>query len=497
MPLPITDVIDIRIEQRPGLAARPRFGQILALITDNPQYGLSYGGAGKVRTFGDASEVNDVFGASGQPFRFASAVFSQTPSPPTLYLGLRATADQPHRILGGSPAAASAIASSNVTDGSLTVGSASVTAIQFASGATYAAIATAVQTRVAAAFTGATCVYSEDDNRFVVTIPNTVTTVNAPATAGAAGTDLATQLGLTSAAGARFIEGADAETVAEALHAISRVNDGWDAVVSETDGVDVAAWATANRKFAWVQDSTAGALVAGEATSDSAKIFATGTSRAAVTWHDHPASVENVAAAVAAKFAAADYNRSNSMIQAKFLKLVGISGAEITRAQKAELNRKRTNVYASYGLASFYAEGMTPSTDRNGAWIDVVYFMDWLREESIVALLDYLQSDDHIPQSDETSAGVRDALNGVLRRGVDAGAILPGGLVDPAVAARIRAAGVEDFNGRLSSGYMVLIPSFDTLSPSELAARKMPPIGIYFKGSGAVNFIDGDLTIIT
>ena len=496
MPLPISDIIDLRIEQQPGIAPSARFGQIMALVSDNPEYALSYGGARKVRSFGSLSEISDAFGSSGQAYRIGSAVFGQTPSPPVLYVGLRATADQPHRIVGGTPAAASAIASANVTDGSLTIGSTAVSTIQFSSGATYTAIATAVQTRVAAAFTGATCVYSADEGAFVITIPNTVSTVSAPATAGAAGTDLATQLGLTSATGARFVEGADSETVAEALAAIQRQSDAWYAVVSESDGVDIAAWASSNGKFAWVQDSAAGALVAGESSSDSAAVFATGTSRAAVTWHNHPAADENVAAAAAAKFAAADYNRPDSVIQGKFLSFVGVSGADITRAQKSELNRKRTNVYALYGRQPLYGEGTTPSTDRNGAWIDVVYFMDWLRGECVTALLAYLQSDDHIPQSDATLDGVRDALNGAMRKGVAAGGILPGGIVDAPVAARIRAAGVEDFDGRLSSGYLVLIASFDTLSESERAARRMPPIGIFFKGSGAVNFIDGDLTLI-
>ena len=490
MPLPISRIVDVQIERRGGAAARTRFGQILALTTDNPNFALSYAGSNKVRSFASLRDLTDAFGSSGQAYRIASAAFAQTPAPPIIHIGSRAPSDQPHRIIGGEPEPAADIASSNVSDGSLTLGSTAVSGISFSSGASYADIAAAVQTRAAAAITGATCSYA--DGVFTITVPNSET-VSGPATAGSAGTDLAADLGLTAAAGARFSEGADQETVAEALAAIQLQSDAWHAIVSESgeDGLAAAAWAAGSGKFAWVQDSDAGALTANEGTSVLARLFAGGSSRASGTWHSRPATEENVAVCAAARFAAVDYNRPRSAIQGKFLSFAGVSGADITAAQKDELERKRTNVYALYGSISLYGEGTTPSTDETGAWVDVVYFLDWLQSEIELAIVDFLRVNPRASQTDATSAALKDALAAPLRKGRDAGGIAPG-LVSPDVAARIRALS-PDFDGRLSAGYLVSIAPFDTLSAADRQNRRMPPVSVFVKGSGAINFVDAAL----
>ena len=149
----IDQFIQVTTQIVTGGVARRFFGRGLILTTD-PLMGA--GGVSKVRLFNSISSIRDFFGATGDVVDAANIWFSASPAPEALHIGRWATTDVPTSLQGGTPAAISALAISNASF-SL---NGNDFAVNLSSPTTFAALASALQTAIAASITGTTVAYS-------------------------------------------------------------------------------------------------------------------------------------------------------------------------------------------------------------------------------------------------------------------------------------------------------------------------------------------------
>ena len=155
--LPTSTFIDISTSIAGGGAVRLPFGRGLLMTTDGT---LSAGGSRKAELFSSLNAVVRRFGSSGDVVDGAGVWFSADPQPQGLWIGRWANVDVDTTITSGSaPTVAANAGAFQATDASFTVGGQDVTGVNLSGHTTYAAIAGAIQTAIAALggiFVGAT-----------------------------------------------------------------------------------------------------------------------------------------------------------------------------------------------------------------------------------------------------------------------------------------------------------------------------------------------------
>ena len=133
---------------------------------------------------------------------------------------------------------------------------------------------------------------------------------------------------------------------------------------------------------------------------------------------------------------------------------------------------------------------------KPGTWIDVRYWLDWLVNATQVEVFSLLRSG-RVPQTQAGVAAITDVVERICEEGVANGGIAPG-QVSPALVSDIRlATGNQAFDGFLSTGYLVHVGSVASQSQADRDARKSPPVRVWVKGSGAIHFIDIDVTFLS
>ena len=345
-----------------------------------------------------------------------------------------------------------------------------------------AALQTAIRTIADPDLSGATVTY--DTDHFVVSVPSGADLggVFAGAAAGTLG------LGETAV----YQRGTPPETVTEALDRIEAINNSWywltlaPAIYTvEASALAVAAWAAPKTVQLVIDNTNMGVLLQNEAASIPAKLSALEYDRTSVVWSRTP---DYKAVSLAGRFSSVNFAAPNALITAKFKDLPGTLPDDITSTQKAELDRKRLNHYSPFGGDSIFVEGWTL---RPGTWIDVRYWLDWLVNATQIAVYNRLrQSPARIPQTDDGIKAIQNVVENVMEQGVRNGGAAPGQLSE-ALANDVRlATGNREFNGFLSTGYLVYIEPVALQPQSDRTQRKAPPVRVWAKGSGAVHFVE-------
>ena len=120
----------------------------------------------------------------------------------------------------------------------------------------------------------------------------------------------------------------------------------------------------------------------------------------------------------------------------------------------------------------------------------VRYFLDWLTNEIQTRLFDLVtRHPTRLPQTEAGLASMVAEIERACQIGVTNGGLAPGRKVPESIAGPIRLAiGNPDFDGTLTQGYLVHVPSIATLSEAQRAARQSPTIDVWLAGSGAINY---------
>lgn len=484
--LPISDIVRINTIISPR--RRPTTSRKTLLLTRDMT--LDAGGSGKIRSFANFSELAQIFGSTSAPYRAGQIFFGQVPFPRELVIGRWAENAADHEIRGGAPAPVADISGTAITDGSLAVGGEDITNIGITLNATYAQIAAAVQTAVAAVFTGATCTYNATNGNFVLAFPPATTGINDVATDAATGTPLATLLGLSSAGGGTLHTGSAAESISEALDRCKRLDDaiyflGLEAALNDTASMVAAStWAQANRVFLSLESQEDPEAVAAVAVNREA-LVAVEPRRTLMT---NSAVADYKSLSAVGRMSSVNYAAPRSVATLKFKVLPNTNPDEYDRDQVRALQEKHINFYVRYGGEPTYAEGEM----MNGDWADEIAWQDWFSTALELAGFNILRSVPKIPLTSAGIAQLRDALEGPCRQGVTNGGLAPNQVSDELASIIRDVTGDQNFDGFLSTGYLIWVPPIATVTQAQRDNRTLPDFSVFGKGAGAVHGLASD-----
>lgn len=483
MSLPVADIVTVAVSVSPAAPQAKGFGTELILGTSAilPLYA-------RVRTYTAlVGGVDADFASNTLEYKAAAAVFSRNPAPSQVKIGRWFTAAQSGQLRGGT---VSSLLSdyTGITNGGFDISingtNRQIFALNLSGAADLPAVATLIQTKLAAAVAGTTCTWDATNKRFVIVVAastgtgSTIGYAVAP-TGGSSPTDQSTFLGLTSGAGGLAMAGIALETMSAALSASAAFDPNFYGLevtsVVVQDRKDAAAWAQAAKVIFFNTISDANAEDAA-ATSDLAYFFKGLGYDHVVTFFDNVNSDLFLSSSAMACMFAVDYTQPNSFITLKFKQAVGYAPVPITETQRLALEGKNCNYYADFGGFSMFANGVV----ANGRFIDEVIGLDWLQAQVQNAVFTAMATTPtKIPQTNAGALVLTQAISGALSAARTAGLLAPGYWTGPAVG-EIK---TGDF---LENGYYVFASPVATQSASDRSARKAPAITAIGIGAGAI-----------
>lgn len=492
MALDINSIVRINATIIAQGALRREFGRGIFITSSNK---VSASGAGRITTYASQTEIADAFDSTDAPYVAGASWFSQNPAPKNFMIaGFSKT--QRDTIITGRRITAALSDFQAITGATVVFDGDTASGIDFSGAGSLADVATTLQTTLSATVSGLTVAYDNNTGGFVITI-DTSTTVNDIANNGnltvTFNGDKSALFGLS--APANFSMGSAGENITDALDAIEELDAGFYWVLPDYASVDdddlaaIAAWAE-TRNYQVIADVTGNAILAqNETTSIAARLSNLEYQRTTLVWSN---TQDYKGISIAARLSSWNPSAAASLPTAKFKTLQGRVADIITTTQKRELDRKRVNHYSPFGTTNIFAEG---TTLKPGAWIDVILWLDWFIDAVRTDVFDLLAtSPTRVPQTTRGEASLQDVVQGVCEQGVNNGGIAPG-TVSPTLAAVIRdKSGNPDFDGVLSLGYFVLIPSFATQPQNDREQRRSTAIFIAVKGSGAIHSAEITIT---
>lgn len=489
--LTIRDVVRVSATIAPRGALRREFG-ITMFLTDDDTLNT---GSGRVEVFNDFRAIVSRFDESTEPYKAGSIYFQQEPFPKNLIVGRWFSSAASGKVEGAQISALSAL--TGISDGAMEINGEQITGMDFTSATSFADIATEVQTQLqvgtATGNANATVAYDARNRRLVIDSVTTGAAVTMTvAEAPSAGTDVSALLGL--ATGAVAYDGADAETIQDALNAIFALNSTWyhlildNTIETETNVLAVNEWIAPQIFLYSAGDSSAQTIVTGDTTSTFAQLAALEPSRTFGTWS---ATADYKAASASARLSSWNPAARNSVFTMKFRQLPGTLADDITSTVKTELDRKRVNHYSPFSDVNMFAEGTTFDPD---VFIDVRMFVDWMVNALEVDLFNLLVQSSRVPQTDAGGTSIYNVIELVCQEAIRNGGIAPGQLSEALRADVIAATGNTDFDGFLTKGYLIYVPPFAEQSQADRNARKSTPPRLWVKGAGAIHSIELGLT---
>lgn len=341
----------------------------------------------RVRSYSELGElVTDGFATTEPAYLIASAIFSQSPAPPTVKIGRRALAyTQVVRLTPEAPTAGKVY--------SVTING---TAVSYTAGAydvladVCAALAALITAQPLVTATGASGTYID-------------------VTTDAAGT-LASYAALTSTLS---IEDRTTNPgLATDLNAIFAVDEDWYGLLLDSQGAAeitaAAVWTEANKKeFVWQSADSLG-LSAVSTTDIFYTTDAAGYVRSGGIYY--PAIGTNW---IAAAWMGEEFPKDPGQSTWMWKTLAGITVYEITSTQRAALAGKNGNYYIEAAGVAITGPGESAS----GEWLDVVRDLDWLEARMRERVITVFLSNDKVPFTDK---GISMLLAAVRAQLVDA-----------------------------------------------------------------------------
>ena len=354
---------------------------------------------------------------------------------------------------------------------------------------------TAVLGAITDSLAGATFTY--DTNAFLLTL---ATAANIDATFGdpTSGTDVSTSLGFGATSRATYRLGHDTESL---IDAVGEMLDlaltstpvalmlGTDAPL--THGIppidsreELAAYAQAGDYVFGLLDTSSQALVTGDETSHAALVFG--------RQQDHVEPVYSMPGTrpdigLLALMSSQNLNSPASIITPHLKVLPSVLPTNITEAQRAELERKRTNVYTTVGGLPSLVGGFT---GRAGSWLDAVWWLLWLKNEMELNIFNAQRGSRRF-----NTAILRDTISGVMRTAVQSGGANPGGRVNASIQQDIIATtGNEDFDGTLPAGHLTWIERQGARSSFDRGSR-IGRFKTWVAPADAIHKVIGDIVL--
>jgi hypothetical protein len=487
MTIPVSKVVKVSILSSPTFPARKGFG-LLNIIGKSTKLPLG----DRIRFYSDMTGVAADFSSTDEEYLAAQVFFSQAPRPTELAISRRFDVAAPGELLGGVGYQKDITLFNAVTNGGFDIKldgvNKQVTACNLSGAANMNAVASAVQTKLAALAAGTTCTF--DGTRFIVRsgttgVTSTVDFATAPTGAGSP-TDISAMLALDAASLGLKSAGVAVESVTDSLNALQQKNQSWYGVtftkeLTEAQIKEAAAWAEAQVKIFGFTTSASNVLDAA-ATADIASFMKSNLyDRTFYIWDDN--DPYQIVSAIARAFTV-NFNEQNSTITLKFKQLPGTSPITITESQRLALVAKNCNYYTYFGDSAMLAEGVMGS----GKFFDERHGCDWLQNAIETNVFGYLFTrTTKVPQTDKGVASLVQQVEKACREGVNNGLLAPG-VWNGMDLGEVHSG---DF---LPKGFYVYAQPVAEQNQSDREARKAPPIQVIAKGAGAIHFADITVT---
>jgi hypothetical protein len=492
--LAVSDVIRVDVNLQPIAAPVRNFGALAIIGSSNV---IDTGE--RLRQYSTLDQVASDFGTTAPEYLAANLFFSQSPQPSILYIGRWAQGPTSGALNGAvlSPSQQAALLTllqANSTGGmTITVDGTprTLASLDFHLITNLNGAASVIGT----ALTQANVVWDGTNGRFRISSKTTGTTSNVSyATDPGTGAPLATQLGLTQAAGASApVAGILAETPVAAVQAISVLNSDvygimFAAVTGGTTTATTLSHADQLAVAAYIEGATpvhiygitnneALALDSTSTTDLGSLLQAANYSR---TFWQYSTSSPYAVASVFGRAFTVEFTAQNSVITLKFKQEPGITAERLTESQAATLKAKNGNVFVAYmNNTAIIQEGVM----ANGYFFDERHGTDWLQNQVQTDVYNLLYtSPTKIPQTDPGIHQIVATVEASMDRSVN------NGLVAPGLWTSSLEFGLLKMNSPLSKGYYVYAPRVATQSQSDREARKAPTVQVAAKLAGAVHF---------
>lgn len=479
MSAPVSDIVNVTISVTPQFPQGQGFG-LINIVGNSATLPIGE----RYRLYSDLASVGLDFSGASEEYKAASIAFSQSPHPSQIAISRRFSSAVAGELLGGLGASQVIGDYTPIATGAFDITVDGVlkhlTGISFVGLTTMNAMAAAVQTVLAAASVGATCVWT--GKRFKLTSGTTgaASTISF-ASAPGAGVDISPLLALRLADGGKTTVGSAVESITQSLQNIQIVNGGWygfalTAEATEANVQDAAAWAQANEKFYGDTNSNGNNLDASSLVSLGHLLKAAAYGRTMPVYHPTAAYADISAMA---RLFATDYTARDSTITLMFKTLPGIATVDLDATARAALKGNNMNYYSNFGNSPMFANGVM----ADGTYADQRHALDALKSALENSVFGYLLTQPKVAQTDK---GVSKIVN---RLDVACDQFVLNGLIAPGVweGAPVGTVKTGDF---LPKGYYSYAEPVASQPSADRAARKAPPITVIACGAGAIHGVN-------
>lgn len=245
------------------------------------------------------------------------------------------------------------------------------------------------------------------------------------------------------------------------------------------DIMEFANWIESNNKMGAFLSTDANTQILANITSIAAVLQASGLRRSFVAYHNDATANSSLHVAIAAYLSTRNYDDAGSAYTVKFKRLRGIPLVDLQGSQVQIVTGftpglglttaagKYANTYVDVGGVQHVTEG----TLADGSFIDTLHFEDWLIARTQEEVLTVFANAASVPYTDKGFDMIGQAVQRVLTRSKDAGAI----------------ADYDNTEGRRVP-WDVNIPRRNTVADAQAVQRIMPAISVTFKYSGSVHY---------
>ena len=488
----ISDIVNVYFNQNPKGATRMDFGSV-AIFT--PEAGSVFKDKDTRYVYvGDQNQVETLFGVDSQTAKCSRPFFAQQPRAKQLIIcrwqKAGATIPETKNSLKSATLNNSLASFQAVKNGSfsLLVGGTrkDYSKVDFSAVVDFSGIADKLTETLSSE--NLTVTYDQLANRFIVNVAQAgadKATILSPLFPNVTTGDYIGDMLKLSKGQAEVHVGTDeitlqAETVGQALHNVSEVNNAWYGVtfaaqLEDADMLTVAEFAQANSKLFGMN-----VIKKSQLEWDSSNIVKTMFDKQL----DHTMPIFDTndlypASSALAVLLSMNFAAQNGTLTLKFKQLPTISADALTRTEVMKAKRLGINVYTFYDETAIVSEG----TVCGGKFADEIVILDWFKNAVAVAVFNRLLKTPKIPLTDAGQAVLVAVVMGVCAEGVNNGAFAEGVWNGTPF-------GTLKTGDNLNKGYYVWAAPMSTLSDSDREQRKATPIQVAVKLAGAIHSVD-------
>lgn len=448
----------------------------------------------RIRSYNDITGVLADFASNSPEALAATLHFAQNPRPKILYIARWAATATKGRLNGAilTPSQQVMTNFTAVTNGGFSItidGSVKqIASCDFSAQTNLNGVASILQTKLAAASAGTTCVWDAVYGRFIIRSGTTgATSTLSYGGAPATGADISTLLGLTQASGAGApVAGVAAESALQCAQTLADYSTAWyslqfaaSVAINDSAHISIAQFieaASPNRIYGITITNT-NVLDPAQTNDLGSVLKSLNLSR---TYTQYSSSSPYAVASFFGRASTVDFRGSNTTLTMMFKQEPGVAAESLPASIADALKKKNVNVFVNYDNDTAILQY---GTMANGYFFDEIHGTDWLQNYIQTEVYNLLLQNPKVPQTDPGSNMIAGAIDHGMKQSIVNGLVAPGQWNSQNVG-QLR---TGDY---LETGYYIYAPPYSAQSQSDREARKSVPFQVAMKLAGAVHEVD-------